>query len=144
VPDPTDTTQTKELVLDHDIASIVAGCRVVLIAPEIATREAATQALANLRLDVRSTWSVLDAREALGNSVPHAVVYDSCLDPGEVLQLRSDLGAKAKVAYVELSNTYGPDFHVSSLGSLSTAHVSINAIRQSLAPALVFELCKVI
>jgi hypothetical protein len=80
----------------------------------------------------------------LGDSAPHAVVYDSALDPGDILQLRTDLAAIRRVAFVELSNLTGPDFHVSSLGSMSTAHVSVHAIAQSLAPALVFELCKVI
>jgi hypothetical protein len=144
VPEPSETPPSTELELDHDIASIIAGCRVVLIAPEQGVRMAATQALSNLKLDVRNTWSVQAAREALGNAAPHAVVYDSALDPGEILQLRSDLAAIGKVAFVELSNHSGPDFHVSSLGTLSTAHVSVQAIAQSLAPALVFELCKVI
>ena len=144
LPEPAETTQTKDLELDHDIASIVQGCRVVLIASQPAICESAAAALANLRLDVRLAHSIDAAREALGASVPHAVVFDSRLDPGLILQLRSDLGAKGKVAYVELTDNPGPDFHVSSLGSLSTAHVSLQAIAQSLAPALVFELCKVI
>jgi hypothetical protein len=144
VPEATETTQTRDLELDHDIASIIAGCRVVLIAPEQGVRMAANTALANLKLDVRDTWNVQAARDALGDSAPHAVVYDSALDPGDILQLRNDLAAIRKVAFVELSNLTGPDFHVSSLGSMSTAHVSVHAIAQSLAPALVFELCKVI
>jgi hypothetical protein len=37
----------------------------------------------------------------------------------------------------------GSDFHVSQMGDTSTAHVAATAIHQSLAPALVFELCKV-
>ncbi len=143
-PEPSQNIQAQEVVQDDDITAIVAGCRVMLIAPEMQTRQEAIQAISGLRLEVRNSWSVQAAREAFGDIAPHAVVYDSALDPGEILQLRSDLGANSKVAYIELSNTSGPDFHVSSLGSLSTAHVSIHAIRQSLAPALVFELCKVI
>jgi hypothetical protein len=144
LPDPSETTLTKDLDEDHDIAAIVAGCRVMLIAPEMGTRQEAIKALEGLRLQVSNSWSVQAARENMGDILPHAVVYDSALDPGEVLQLRSDLGKNTKIAYVELSNTTGPDFHVSSLGTLSTAHVSVHAIAQSLAPALVFELCKVI
>jgi hypothetical protein len=144
MPDAAQLHAVPDLALDHDIAKIIAGCRVVLILAGPAQCQEALQALGNLRLDIRTTWSVQAAREGLGTGAPHAVVYDGALPKDEVLQLRSELGAKARVAYVELCNTSGPDFHVSHLGSLSTAHVPVHAIRQSLAPALVFELCKVI
>lgn len=143
-PDLTHTHVEPELALDHDIAKIIAGCRVVLILADPAQCHEALHALADLHLDVRTTRSVQGAREGLGTAAPHAVVYDGALPKDEVLRLRSELGAKSRVAYVELSNSGAPDFHVSTLGSLSTAHVPVHAIRQSLAPALVFELCKVI
>jgi hypothetical protein len=144
MPDPAHAHTAPEMELDQDIARIIAGCRVVLILADPAQCQEAMHALGNLQLDIRSTWSVQTAREALGTAAPHAVVYDSALDPSEILQLRSELGTRARVAYVELCTSSGPDFHVSKLGSLTTAHVSMDAIRQSLAPALVFELCKVI
>jgi hypothetical protein len=49
-----------------------------------------------------------------------------------------------KMAFVELSKHVGGDFHVSQMGDASKTHVSLQAISTSLAPALVFELCKVI
>jgi hypothetical protein len=144
MPDPAHAHAAPEMELDQGIAKIIAGCRVVLILADPAQCQEALHALGNLQLDIRTTWSVQAAREALGTAAPHAVVYDSTLSPGEILQLRSELGARARVAYVELCTSNGPDFHVSNQGSLTTAHVPMDAIRQSLAPALVFELCKVI
>ena len=38
----------------------------------------------------------------------------------------------------------GADFHTSTQGAESTGHVRASALRHSLGPALVFELCKVL
>ena len=50
----------------------------------------------------------------------------------------------ASAAFIEIRRGAQPtDFQVSTVGTLSTGHVAEAAIAQSLGPALVFELCKV-
>jgi hypothetical protein len=145
LPPPEDqSVSSSALELDADIANIISGCRVVVVSPDEALREAAFLALGNLRLDLKTTWSVEAARESLGNSVPHAVVYDGRMDAGKIMQMRNDFAPHGKVAFIELSESGSEQFQVSALGSMSTAHVYVPALALSLAPALVFELCKVI
>ena len=143
-PPPDQSVSSGALELDADIAQIIHGCRVVVLSPDEPLREAAFLALSNLRLDLKTSWSVEAARDALGQSIPHAVVYDGRMDAGKIMQMRTDFAALGKVAFVELSESGSEQFHVTALGSMSTAHVHTPSLAMSLAPALVFELCKVI
>jgi hypothetical protein len=107
-----------------------------------------------LGLRVSACASVAQAKVLLGLHadgsavpLPHAIVFDTSVPMGEMMSLREQLAQQypeRKMAFVELSDNVGSDFHVSQMGDASTAHVSLEAIPRSLAPALVFELCKVI
>lgn len=63
---------------------------------------------------------------------------------GQIMQMRNDFAPRGKVAFIELSESGSEQFQITSLGSMSTADVYVLALAQWLAPALVFELCKVI
>ncbi len=144
VPPPIEQRMnSSELALDNEISHIVKGCRVVVIASDEALREEAFRALNNMQLDLKTTWSVQAAMDALGNSVPNAVVYDGRMDAGKIMQMRNDFAPRGKVAFIELSQTEEEEFSVTELGNMSTAHVSVANLSQSLGPALLFELCKV-
>jgi hypothetical protein len=144
LPDIETTTVMKELHHDHDAAEIVAGCRVLLISPDTQLMELAVGSISQLQLVVQTSVGLAQVSELLRGMAPHVVVYDGALNPGEVMQLRNDLSALGKVAFVELSRETVADFQIVSLGTMSTAHVALSAIKESLAPALIFELCKVI
>jgi hypothetical protein len=143
--------------LDTDMSTIIAGCRVLLLLGQAQVHEQAHRAVSRLGLRVSACASVSQAHVLLGlakrdtdtppHSLPHAIVYDGSVSMGEMMALRDALGERypeRRTAFVELSEHIGSDFHVSQMGDASTAHVSLQAISKSLAPALVFELCKVI
>lgn len=59
VPPPADqSASTSTLELDADIANIISGWRMVVVVPDELLRDAAFLALGNLRLDLKTTWSV--------------------------------------------------------------------------------------
>jgi hypothetical protein len=139
---------------DTDVGTIIAGCRVLLLVGHAQVHEQAHRAVSRLGLRVSACASASQAHMLLGLeevspsiALPHAIVYDASVAAQEMLALREALRERypeRKLAFVELSEHVGSDFHVSQMGDASTAHVSLAAIAQSLAPALVFELCKVI
>jgi hypothetical protein len=150
-------THGPDSVQDTDMSGIIAGCRALLITAQPAVQQAASEAMNALGLQLSTCASLQQARIMLGLSyvsadqpvatMPHAIVFDSSVDLPGMIELRTVLASRSsggRMAYVELSDQVGSDFHVSHMGEMSTAHVSVEAIRQSLAPALVFELCKVI
>ncbi len=140
--------------LDTDIGTIIAGCRVLLLLGNSSVHEQAHRAVSRMGLRVSACASVVQAQVLLGldadaspHPLPHAIVYDSSVVMEEMIALRQQLQERypeRKMAFVELNEHVGSDFHVSQMGDASTAHVSLAAISKSLAPALVFELCKVI
>ena len=140
--------------LDTDMSTIIAGCRALLIISKTQVQEQAHRAVNRLGLRVVTCASVAQARElmclqdgASQQPLPHAIVYEGSIAFSLMLELRQELQRRhpeRKMAFVELSEHVGSDFHVSQMGDASTAHVSLAAISKSLAPALVFELCKVI
>jgi hypothetical protein len=140
--------------LDTDISTVIAGCRVLLLLGHSEVHEQAHRAVSRMGLRVSACVSVAQARvllglnqEAFSAPLPHAIVFDTSAPMAEMMALREQLGERypeRKMAFVELSDQLGSDFHVSQMGDASTAHVSLQAIPRSLAPALVFELCKVI
>ena len=92
--------------------------------------------------------ALLDTNDS---QIPHAVIFHSQVNIGEVLQLRGKWAKIRATAYIELmdtedaaSQTDNANFHFSSVGTMSTAHVTTHAVADSLAPALLFELCKVL
>ena len=143
----------RELSHDRDIAAIVQGCHVQLIMTDDAVKRQAIQAMSGLGLFISHAKNV---EEAMRNSsvaqIPHAVVYQSNTNISEMLQLRLDWSKTRATAYIEISDhevdssghDKDADFHFSSIGTMSTAHVTSHAISESLAPALLFELCKVL
>ena len=87
-----------------------------------------------------------DAYDAVSTQPTDAVVFDDSLSRGEIHQLREAMLEQggAAAAFIEIRRGAQPtDFQVSTVGTLSTGHVAEAAIAQSLGPALVFELCKV-
>ena len=140
--------------LDTDISTVIAGCRVLLMLGHSDVHEQAHRAVSRMGLRVSTCVSVAQARvllglnqEAFSSPLPHAIVFDTSTPIAEMMALREQLTEsypERKMAFVELSDHLGSDFHVSQMGDASTAHVSLKAIPRSLAPALVFELCKVI
>ena len=146
-------TSVRELSHDRDIAAIVQGCHVKLIMSDGFIKDQAVQAMASLRLRVTHSKSVQEAlTETSDAQIPHAVVYNDNLNIGEVLELRCKWAQTRATAYIELIDTKASaeqvvddtNFHFSSVGTMSTAHVTKHAIGDSLAPALLFELCKVL
>jgi hypothetical protein len=160
-PPPPSSLQASSIAhdshLDTDMGAIIAGCRVLLLLGQAQVHEQAHRAVSRLGLRVNACASSAQARVVLGlnqpntdaplQALPHAIVYDDSVSLPEMMALREALAERypeRKMAFVELSEHVGSDFHVSQMGDASTAHVSLQAISQSLAPALVFELCKVI
>ncbi len=150
---PSGQASVRELSHARDIAEIVKGCHVIVIVSELKVRNAVVSAVASLGLHIQVVANVRGAMVfAERAQVPHAVIFSSKIQAGEMLQLRHDWASMRKTAYLELcdaedAQTTSADaagFHFTSVGSMSTAHVVIDAIPESLAPALVFELCKVL
>ena len=145
-------TSVKELSHDKDIAAIVQGCHVKLIMSDDALKDQVIQAMTSLGLRVTHSKSVQAALLDTNDSqIPHAVIFHSQVNIGEVLQLRGKWAEIRATAYIELmdaedaaSETDNANFHFSSVGTMSTAHVTTHAVADSLAPALLFELCKVL
>jgi hypothetical protein len=145
-------------VQDTDMRSVIAGCRVLLLLGSQQIHDQAHQAVSSLGLQIHSCANIAQAKVVLGmhqasdahadpSNWPQAIVFDGNLDLLDITLLREQIRAHkphSKMAYVEISELVGSDFHVSQMGDASTAHVAAKAIHQSLAPALVFELCKVI
>ncbi len=148
------STESMTDSLDTDISTVISGCRVLLLLASSDVHAQAHHAVSRMGLRVSACASVEQARVLLGlqldtpaQPLPHAIVFDSSASMGDMMVLREHITAhypERKMAFVELSDNVGSDFHVSHMGDVSTAHVSVQAIAQSLAPALVFELCKVI
>lgn len=140
--------------LDTDISTVISGCRILLLLGNSDVHEQAHRAVSRMGLRVSACASVAQAHVLLGLNadsppppLPHAIVYDTSAALAEMMTLREQLTERypeRKMAFVELTENVGSDFHVSQMGDASTAHVSLQAIPRSLAPALVFELCKVI
>ena len=150
---PSGQASVRELSHAQDIAEIVRGCHVVVIVSEVKVGNAVVNAIASLGLHIQLVTNVLEALSfAECAQVPHAVIFDSKTHAGEMLQLRHDWASMRKTAYLELCDSENEKttaqgatgFHFTSIGSMSTAHVAIDAITESLAPALVFELCKIL
>lgn len=146
--------------LDTDLSAVIAGCRVMLLMPTPDIQERAHAAVSRLGLQLSVCVNMPQALVLLGlrgigsdgsrpysQPLPYAIVYEDGIDSQEVALLRMQLQEHwpdAKIAFVEISGHLGSDVHVSHIGDTSTAHVAAQAIRQSLAPALIFELCKVL
>ena len=148
-----DHTNARELSHDKDVAEIVQGCHVFLIVSDLKIRDIAARAISGLGLHIKTISSVQEALLAASKSqIPHAVIFHSKINTGEILQLRSDWADTRKTAYIEIcdaddstaTDSELANFHFTSIGTMSTAHVITNAVPDSLVPALVFELCKVL
>lgn len=148
-----DHASVRELSHDQDIAAIVQGCHVCLIIADQNIRDAVIKAVLSLGLHIKLNRNVEDALLSTQQSqIPHAVIFHSKINMGELLQLRHEWATARKIAYLEIcdaedtsvNTTNDANFYFSSIGTMSTAHVSTESIDDSLAPALMFELCKVL
>ncbi|WP_298434507.1 hypothetical protein [Ottowia sp.] len=128
------------------VSAIIQGCRVLIVSEEPGLRARCMQALAGYGLVLETANTLDDAYDAVSTQPTDAVVFDDSLSRGEIHQLREAMLEQggASAAFIEIRRGAQPtDFQVCTVGTLSTGHVAEAAIAQSLGPALVFELCKV-
>ncbi|MDO5087694.1 MAG: hypothetical protein Q4D74_08825 [Comamonadaceae bacterium] len=129
------------------VSAAVQGCRVLVIAHAPELRAQAVHALAGYGALLQTADNLTQAEREIAQHLPDAVVYDdSALTDAEAAWLRERLLKQSgtPAAFIAIhSGESEADFRASTVGAVSTGHVSAAAISQSLGPALVFELCKV-
>ena len=128
------------------VSAVIQGCRVLVASASAQRRAQCLQALDGYGLILDSAEDMPQAERLAAQHLPDAVVYDASLNAGAIERLRDSLQQRSgtPTAFIEIHDQGGgTDFHASTIGSVSTGHVAAGSIRQSLGPALVFELCKV-
>lgn len=126
------------------VSAVIQGSRVLLISAQPDIRARAMQALAGFGVRVEPVASGAEALAWLEQHLPDAVVYDATLDEDDLTHLRHNLAQQPSTAYVEIHDDQMPtDFHTTTIGDVSTGHVSASGLQHALGPALVFEMCKV-
>ncbi len=129
------------------VSAVIQGCRVMIVSASAQRRAQCLQALAGYGLILDSVEDMEQARQQALRHLSDAVVYDGTVAPADIERLRAQLleQTSTNAAFIQIHDDSGvTDFHASTIGSVSTGHVSAGALRQSLGPALVFELCKVL
>lgn len=129
------------------VSAAVQGCRVLVVARAPELRAQTVHALAGYGALLQTADGLVQAEREIAQHLPEAVVYDDAtLTEAEATWLRERLQQQAGTppAVIVIHTGEGEaDFRASTVGAVSTGHVSAAAISQSLGPALVFELCKV-
>lgn len=128
------------------VSAVIQGCRVLLVTGHAQRRAQCLQALAGYGLILDAAEDMRQAERLATQHLPDAVIYDGSVHAGAIERLREDLQRRAATptAFVEIHDQAGaPEFQASTVGAVSTGHVAAGALNQSLGPALVFELCKV-
>lgn len=129
------------------VSAVIQGCRVLIVSASAQRRAQCLQTLAGYGLILDAAATLHQAQQLALRGLPDAVIYDDSLAAGDVQRLRRQLNEHAgtPAAFIEiLEQDGGADFHTSTQGAESTGHVRASALRHSLGPALVFELCKVL
>ncbi len=128
------------------VSAVIQGCRVLVVSGQAQRRAQCLQALAGYGLIMDAVEDMRQAERLATQHLPDAVIYDGSVNPAAIERLREELQQRAgtPTAFVEIHDQAGaPEFHASTIGAVSTGHVAANSLNQSLGPALVFELCKV-
>lgn len=136
-----------ESVEPSTVSAVIQGCRVLVISASAQRRAQCLQTLAGYGLILDAAATLHEARQLGQRRLPDAVIYDDSLAADDVAVLRRQLSQQSgtPVAFIEIvEHEGGADFHTSTQGGASTGHVRASALRHSLGPALVFELCKVL
>ena len=140
------STAIEESVGPSSVSAVIQGCRVLIVTPNAHRRAHCLQALAGYGLILDGAEDMYQAERLAAQHLPDAVVYDDNAGDGAIERLRDMLHARSgtPAAFIEIHDQGGAtDFHASTIGSVSTGHVAAGSLNQSLGPALVFELCKV-
>lgn len=128
------------------VSAVIQGCRVLVVSQQAQRRAQCMQALAGYGLILDGAEDMRQAERLAAQHLPDAVIYDGSVNASAIERLREDLQERAgtPTAFVEIHDQAGaPEFHASTIGAVSTGHVAAGSLGQSLGPALVFELCKV-
>lgn len=136
-----------ESIEPSTVSAAIQGCRVLIVAASAQRRAQCLQTLAGYGLVLDAVAGLHQAQQLALQRLPDAVVYDQSLAAGEVAHLRRQLNAHSgtPAAFIEiLDDDEGADFRTSTQGGESTGQVRADALGNSLGPALVFELCKVL
>ncbi|QTD44081.1 hypothetical protein [Ottowia testudinis] len=127
------------------VSAVIRGCRVLIISANAQRRAQCLQALGGYGLVLDIAEDMQQAERLALQHPPDALVHDASVNDGAIDRLRDQLHARSgtPAAAIEIHDQGGTtDFHASTVGSVSTGHVAAGALNQSLGPALVFELCK--
>ena len=128
------------------VSAVIQGCRVLVVSGHAQRRAQCLQALAGYGVLIDQAEDVHQATRLAEQHLPDALVYDPSVPAAQMEQLRERIGAHAGSlpAVIEINEQAGAsEFQASTIGAISTGHVAAGALNQSLGPALVFELCKV-
>ncbi|MFD1711770.1 hypothetical protein FVQ98_15950 [Ottowia sp. GY511] len=128
------------------VSAVIQGCRVLVVSTQPQRRAQCLQALAGYGVLVDQAEDAHQARRLANQHLPDALVYDASVPAQQMEHLREQIGAQAgsHPAMIEINEQAGAtEFQASTIGAISTGRVAAGAIGQSLGPALVFELCKV-
>lgn len=128
------------------VSAVIQGCRVLVVSAQAQRRAQCLQALNGYGVLVEQADGMHQATRLAEQHAPDALIYDASVPAAQMEQLRERIGAEAgsPPAVIEINEQAGAtEFQASTIGAISTGHVAAGAIGQSLGPALVFELCKV-
>ena len=139
-------TAMEEHVGPSSVSAVIQGCRVLIVSAQPQRRAQCLQALAGYGVLVDQADDLHQAARLAQQHLPDALVYDASVAASAMEQLREQIGAQAgsPPAVIEINEQAGAtEFQASTIAAISTGRVAAGAIGQSLGPALVFELCKV-
>ena len=137
----------EEHIGPSSVSAVIQGCRVLVVSSRAQRRAQCLQALAGYGVLVDQAEDLHQATRLAAQYMPDALVYDASVAGAQMDQLRDSIGARSgsPPAVIEINERAGAtEFQASTIGTLSTGHVAAGALKQSLGPALVFELCKVL
>lgn len=123
----------------------IQGARVLVISASVQRQRQCAQALRHYGVIIDSADDMRQARQHTEHHTPDALIYDASVPAAKVLALRDELSARSAIvpALIVIDEHEGVrEFTPSTVGAVSTGHVTASAIGASLGPALVFELCK--
>ena len=140
-------TAMEEQIGPSSVSAVIQGCRVLVVSAHAQRRAQCLQALAGYGVLIDQAEDMQQAHRLASQQVPDALVYDASVPAAQLEQLRENVGAQAGSlpAVIEINEQAGAtEFQASTIGTVSTGRVAASALNQSLGPALVFELCKVL
>ena len=140
-------TAIEEHVGPSSVSAVIQGCRVLVVSTQAQRRAQCLQSLAGYGVLVDQAEDMHQATRLAEQHLPDALIYDASVAGPPMDQLRESIGARSGSlpAVIEINEQAGAtEFQASTIGTLSTGRVAAGALNQSLGPALVFELCKVL